>query len=557
MHGGALALMFATAAAAQTPAAAKSEPGIPVTDAAVQKACSPCHRPDDKGIMSRISTRRTTPEGWERTITRMMALNNLKIDGPTARAVVKSLSNSHGLAPEEARPVMYEMQRVTGDEENKPADLAGTCDACHSLGRMMMQRRTKDDWNLLISMHRGWYPIIDRQTFRRMGPAPRGRDAQGKLPDLRHPSEKAADFLADTYPLETKEWSAWQTSMRPAKVDGTWTLSGWEPSKGAIYGKVVLTPVAGATDEFATETTFTYARTGEQVSRTGRTTIFTGYQWRGRNTVGGADTTALREVMFVEPDWSSIEGRWFMGGYDELGLDVKLQRGGTGLTVIGTDHVALRAGGTGQTLKIYVANAPASIAAKDLDLGAGVTVSNAAVASNVITATVDVAANAAVGPRALVVSGVARPGALTVYDKIDTIRVAPGWNMARVGGVVFPKMFARFDAWAYNNGPDKKPNTDDDLRLDTVAAQWSLEEYKATFDDEDLKFVGAIDATTGVFTPNVDGPNPQRKGDRNNMGDVWAVASYTPPGAAAPLKARSHLLVTAPLYMKFDPTVTP
>ena len=41
------------------------------------------------------------------------------------------------------------------------------------------------------------------------------------------------------------------------------------------------------------------------------------------------------------------------------------------------------------------------------------------------------------------------------------------------------------------------------------------------------------------------------------MGDVWAVASYTPPGASAPLKGRSHLLVTAPLYMKFDPTVTP
>ena len=155
MQGGALALMFATTASAQAPAAAKAEPGIPVTDAAVQKACSPCHRPDEKGIMSRISTRRTSPEGWERTITRMMALNNLKIDGPTARAVVKSLSNSHGLAPEEARPVMYEMQRVTGDEEKKPADLAGTCDACHSLGRMLMQRRTKGDWNLLISMHRG------------------------------------------------------------------------------------------------------------------------------------------------------------------------------------------------------------------------------------------------------------------------------------------------------------------------------------------------------------------------------------------------------------------
>ena len=67
----------------------------------------------------------------------------------------------------------------------------------------------------------------------------------------------------------------------------------------------------------------------------------------------------------------------------------------------------------------------------------------------------------------------------------------------------------------------------------------------------------AIDAATSVFTPNLDGPNPQRKGERNNMGDVWIVASYTPPGASAALKGRSHLLVTAPLYMKFDPTVTP
>ncbi len=206
---------------------------------------------------------------------------------------------------------------------------------------------------------------------------------------------------------------------------------------------------------------------------------------------------------------------------------------------------------------MYVANPPASLAPRDLDFGAGITATAATVAGDVITATVDVAATAAVGPRTLVVAGTAKPGAITVYDKVDAIRVTPSWNMARVGGVVFPKMLARFDAWAFNNGPDKKPGTADDLKLDAVVATWSVEEYKATFDDEDIKFVGGIDAATSVFTPNVDGPNPQRKGERNNMGDVWAVASYTPPGATAPLKGRSHLLVTAPLYMKFDPTVTP
>ena len=539
------------------PAAAKPEVGIPVTDATVVKACSGCHKPDDKQQLSRISFRRNTPEGWERTITRMLALNGLKIDGPTARAVVKSLSNSHGLAPEEARPSLYEVERRLGDESYKSAELDGVCNACHSLGRVISQRRSQQDWQLLIAMHRGWYPIIDRQTFRRMGPAPRDRDAEGRLPDLRHPSEKAADFLADAFPLQTKDWAEWSTSMRPARIDGTWALSGWEVSKGPLFGRVVLTPVAGSTDEFTTQTTYTYARSGEQVSRAGRVTIYTGFQWRGRSTVGGADASALREVMFVERDWTKIEGRWFAGGYDELGLDVRLDRVGKDLTVVGLDHSALRAGATGQTLKVFVANPPASLAPRDLDLGAGITATAATVAGDVITATVDVAATAAVGPRTLVVAGTAKPGAITVYDKVDAIRVTPTWNMARVGGVVFPKMLARFDAWAFNNGPDKKPGTADDLKLDAVAATWSVEEYKATFDDEDIKFVGGIDATTSVFTPNVDGPNPQRKGERNNMGDVWAVASYTPPGASAPLKGRSHLLVTAPLYMKFDPTVTP
>ena len=558
-----MAVAFAASPAAQTPpaqpaaAASKPETGIPVTDATVVKACAGCHKPDDKQQLSRISFRRNTPEGWERTITRMLSLNGLKIDAGTARAVVKSLSNSHGLAPEEARPSLYEVERRLGDESYKSAELDGVCNACHSLGRVISQRRSKQDRSLLIAMHRGWYPIIDRQTFRRMGPAPRDRDAEGRLPDLRHPSEKAADFLADTFPLETKEWAEWSASMRPARIDGTWALSGWEASKGPVFGRVVLTPVAGSTDEFTSQTTYTYARSGEQVSRAGRVSIYTGFQWRGRSTVGGAEASALREVMFVERDWSKISGRWFAGGYDELGIDVRLDRVGKDLTVVGVDRTALRAGAAGQMLKIYVANAPASLAPRDLDLGAGVTTTAATVAGDVITATVDVAASAATGPRTLVVAGGVKPSAITVYDKVDTIRVAPSWNMGRVGGVVFPKMLARFDAWAFNNGPDKKPGTADDIKLDAVTASWSVEEYKATIEDEDLKYVGAIDAATGVFTPNVDGPNPQRKGERNNMGDVWVVANYTPPGASAPLKGRSHLLVTAPLYMKFDPTVTP
>jgi quinohemoprotein amine dehydrogenase len=83
---------------------------------------------------------------------------------------------------------------------------------------------------------------------------------------------------------------------------------------------------------------------------------------------------------------------------------------------------------------------------------------------------------------------------------------------------------------------------------------WNLEEYGVTYDDDDLKYVGTIDAR-GLFTPNVDGPNPQRSGSRNNIGDVWAVATYNTSdnGTSRPMRARAHLLVTVPLYIRFDP----
>ena len=67
-------------------------------------------------------------------------------------------------------------------------------------------------------------------------------------------------------------------------------------------------------------------------------------------------------------------------------------------------------------------------------------------------------------------------------------------------------MFAHFDAWGYMNGPDKKPDTADDVKIDVVDATWSLEEYTATLDDDDIKFVGAVDKS-GLFTPNIEGPN--------------------------------------------------
>jgi quinohemoprotein amine dehydrogenase len=543
-------------------ATAKSEDGIPIADQTVRQACGSCHRLDDKGQMSRISFQRNTPEGWQTVIQRMASLNGLQIDPVTARQVVKYLSNNLGLAPEEARPAAFEVERRLIDYKyTADADTESVCTKCHSMGRVISQRRTRGEWDLLIAMHRGWYPLVDFQAFRRTGPVPRDRGPDGRPPDLRQPVEKAVDHLAQAFPLKTREWSAWAATMRPARIEGTWSLMGSEPGKGAIYGKVTIARDGNAPDEFTTTMSYTFARTGESVTRTGRGIVYTGYQWRGRSTQGADDSTSLREVLWVDRDWRNMSGRWFAGGYDELGMDVFLQRNGGDLRILGTDKTSLRAGVNGQEVKVYGLNIPQALRPADVDLGPGMAVTRVvSVSPELATVVVDVAQNAAVGLRDLFVTGAApRIGALVVYERVDSIKVKPDWAMARIGGNTFPKMLAQFEAWAYQNGPDGKPDTADDIEIGPVDASWSLEEYAATYDDDDIKFVGRINEATGRFTPNIEGPNPDRKGSRNNVGDVWVVAKYVADGAsgtpATTLRARAHLLVTVPLYMRFDPTV--
>jgi quinohemoprotein amine dehydrogenase len=537
----------------QTPQAkTPAEPGegIPITNATVKRVCGTCHKSDAKGRMSRISSRRTTPEGWQETIRRMVSLNKAKMDPAEAREVVKYLSDELGLAPEEARPGAFEVERRLIDYKyaaNK--DTEDVCSSCHSMGRVILQRRTGDDWDLLVAMHRGWYPLVDGQAFRRFGPPSREPGPDGRPPDNRHPMDKALAHLKSAFPLTTPEWSAWSATMRNPRLDGTWALSGHETGEGPIYGRVTIK--AASPDELVLDESYVYARSGRAVSRVGRALIYTGYQWRGRSTIGGDDTTSQREVMFVDRDWQTISGRWFTGGYDEVGLDVTLTRAGRETVLTGLDRAAIRRPATNQPVRIYGDNIPSSVTPADIDFGRGVMVTKISHSPAVVTVMVDVAADAPLGARDVFVSGTALRSAIAIYDRIDYLKISPGWNMARVGGAVFPKMFARFEAIAWSHGPDGKPDTKDDVNLGMVDATWTTEEYTATFDDDDVKFVGEIDGGRGVFTPALDGPNPARSGNRNNVGDVWVVATHK-PADAPPLRARAHLVVTVPLYMRWD-----
>src|SRR5271156_922771 len=98
------------------------EKGIPVTDPLVIAKCGTCHTVDQQGNMQRISWERTTPEGWQEALKRMILSDGVTLAPPEARAIVKYLSASHGLAPEEARPIMYDAERRIHHETNIPND---------------------------------------------------------------------------------------------------------------------------------------------------------------------------------------------------------------------------------------------------------------------------------------------------------------------------------------------------------------------------------------------------------------------------------------------------
>jgi quinohemoprotein amine dehydrogenase len=223
--------------------------------------------------------------------------------------------------------------------------------------------------------------------------------------------------------------------------------------------------------------------------------------------------------------------------------------------VTGTDVSALKTSTSNQRVRIYGANFPATVQTADVDFGQGIRVSRLVSRSpDTLTVDVDISAAARVGPRDVSVGGSTISTPLVVYAKIDNVKVVPVSGMARLGGIRFPKRPEQFEARGVSYGSDGKAGTPDDLDLGPVNVGWSLEEYPATFRDDDVQFVGAI-AQSGLFTPNVEGPNPKRSGNRNNVGDVWVVATYnvtTADGAIKPLKARAHLLVTVPLYLVWD-----
>ncbi|HTX38485.1 MAG TPA: quinohemoprotein amine dehydrogenase subunit alpha [Bryobacteraceae bacterium] len=559
-----------------------TEEGIPVTDALTISRCSSCHTKDAKGNLSRISWIRTTPEGWEEAIKRMVRLNGVKLEPADAKAILKYLADYHGLAPEEARPVMYMAEHRIQDEVIPNDSVRATCMNCHALGRVFQWRRPREEWSLLADFHSALYQQAEA-AFRRTsvaGGAAGGRGgrrggaaAAGGTPAAANPAAAAApvisldatlDFLAKNYPLHTPEWGAWRARMRAPRIAGKWLISAHVPGHGKYFGEMTIAP-GKADDEFTTTVKLQSVNGGPAITRTGSGLVYAGYSWRGRSKGATLPAKAppddlsspMREALWISPDQTWAEGRWFWGEYQEFGVDVKLRRASPEPMLLTLNRYSLKTGSQAQKVRILGYNLPAQVAAADLDFGSGVSVKSiASHNSGEIDALVDVAADAVPGKRDVAFRNAVLEDAIAVYDRIDYIRVLPEASIARLGGdsqSPHPRGYEQLEVMAYQRGADDKPHTTDDVELGPVDVNWSVEEFYASFGDDDKEFVGTLD-NSGLFTPNTDGPNPQRKFSRNNYGDVWVVATAKTEKDkdGHPFSGRSYLVVAVPTYIRWD-----
>jgi quinohemoprotein amine dehydrogenase len=498
------------------------EEGIPVTDPLVISKCGTCHARDERGNMERISWERTTPEGWQEALKKMILEKHVDLTPLEARSIVKSLSATHGLAPDEARAVMYYPERRIHDETGiADDDSLGACTTCHAAARPLSWRRSLDDWKQLAASHVTQYKVKQ--------------------------SDAAIAFLGKAAPLHSADWAAWSARTSAANPAGRWLVTAHLQGRGKYFGEMQVDP-GNAPGEFATRVTLHSIQDGATIVRTGQTLLFGGYAWRGRSrgtsaasSLPGDPSSEAREALWLSPDQTRAEGRWFWGQYQEFGFDVELRRPSQALTLLAVDRQALKIGSQGNSIRLIGDHVPAGITPKDLNLGPGVTVRRIISASpEEVVAEVDVAANAASGKHDVTLRGSVLKDALAIYDRVDYIRVTPESSMAGFGSQKYARGYEQFEAIGYQRGPDGKPHTADDLELGPIDAAWSMEVfYEVDSSRNDL--VGKV-SSAGLFSPAAENPGVNH--------DIWVIATAVNEMGkdGKPLAGKGYVVVTIPEY---------
>ncbi|GGO79264.1 hypothetical protein GCM10011348_13120 [Marinobacterium nitratireducens] len=465
------------------------------------QTCAACHSSDKEGQYTRIDNQRKTPEGWLMTIARMQVMHGLKISDEDRRTVVKYLADRQGLAPDETEGSRYALERRLNTLETFDSQqFTETCARCHSGARVELQRRPAEEWEHLVHFHLGQWPSLEYQALSR------DRDW------LPLALNEMVPELAAQLPLETDAWTKWQLADKPQPA-GQWRLAGHMPGRGSMSG--VMSVEAQGKDVYSLNFEGRYAD-GTPINGKGQAIVYTGYEWRGDLEIDG---TPMRQVFALAG--GRLEGRMFETLHDEVGFDISGARIDSGeQALLALQPSFLKSGESAELTLVGTG------LGGQPDFGDGVEVEEV-LASSATEMRVRVkVADGASGVREVRI-GDSDTQSLSLYDRIDSVRVVPDYSVSRIGGngSSTPKVYGLFDAEAWSAGADGETGTADDYRIGVVPATWRVEPFdERAAEDEDVRFAGTMDAATGRFTPGAAGPNPERRMSTNNAGNLKVIA---------------------------------
>jgi len=494
--------------------------------AIMQTRCVACHGTEDPNKWIRISELRKTPEGWALTLDRMRKRRGVQLTAEEERTLVKYLADTRGLAPAESAPFRYVLEQRPNVVETPDPVLTEMCARCHSRARPGLQHRTQTEWERLVHFHVGEFPTIELHAL--------ARDRQW----FNIAINEVVPYLAKSNSYQSEAWTQWQSQPK-ADLSGNWRVAGYMPVDGSY--DATMSVARSADDQYRVELKGHYA-SGKPLEGLGAATVFTGYEWRASIKIDGQP---VQQVLAASEDGQGMNGRMFLAEHDEIGGEVKAVKADAAPAILSVSPSYLR---RGQSTEVTVVGVGLDGA---ISFGPGIDVEPVSRSADKLVLKVTAGADSAPAAHALQVGSARLDAALAVYDKVARVDVVPAMSIARIGGNggPIPKMQSTYRAMAYAAGKDGKPGTEDDLALGYMPASWSVKNFDEVAEhDKDVDFAGAIDAATGVFTPGDAGPNPKRRMDTNNVGNLAVVAKVDDAGEA--VSGEGHLVVTVQTFVK-------
>lgn len=509
-------------------------------DTLVRQKCSACHKPDQQGRLEVIEETRKTPEEWINVVERMIRINGGPIEDENFNAVIKELSKYLILTPEEMKTVAY----INSDENSQyreiPKDdvqgrIFGSCVRCHTYGKIASHMKTPAQWKENMALHIGYYPT----TL-----------AQMRELDWIKESDELAEILAKMYPHDTEKWREWMKHRKDQDISGTWQIAGFQPGMGYYEGRYVIQAnFDKGEDEYLVERHVRYDD-GTALTMQGAATLHGEYHLRYA-LAPTALTGRIEGVFDLNAADMGFKGKWWTLIQDTNAYgDEVFYKTGRGPSVFGMYPRSVRADGQAHTITLVGVDLPGNVSPADIRINApGLQVSQIKQADETkIVCSVTADATAAPGRVTVSVQQTVCDIPLTVFNRIDRIKVFPELGRARISsGAAYPPQGVQFTAMGISNGRDGKPDTADDLLLDPVKAQWALMEEKTRDDDDDLKYLDTS-ILNGLYTPvTTYGPIAERHQNREGVGLIAVGATFSDQDRQ--LAAQSLLAVTVPDFI--------